>query len=486
MFIIVLFYALFPLVLWSKKWMKLRPAQEKQKRKKVPYRSSTPELLKKYSDIDLIVVGGNVAGLVTAALLSKLGIKVLVLERGSKPGGQFRPEERSGVEFTRKIIEVDNVEDVADILDVVSPGIWWKKRTVEQRRVYETDNKKLKTQQNSNQTRLNMRTTFIDEDAQEHLWNHVLKFRNSNKSAHEALKLYHMPQSLRESLQELFCSNFVEYQKISLLGLFADCEITKNNKLREIFENDMEKSSSVVLNALSKDESQYPREGAVKLINELCHTIRTNNSHILTDAVVTKVRPRDNMVEVNGVELNAQKIVSAVTLHQTFGLVGFKAPQMRLKLGKVYAFISLSDDADITESHKIVIKDNKRYECIYQTENQKRVTVVQEMSERVTDPKKVQELSNQLMEISGCNADHVKWVHISFEENEHLEHHPSKMLRANKPWTQFSNLYITGGDMMHTDSFEDAVRAGYITANAVCNYGTPIDVLFGLELIKNY
>ena len=486
MFIIVLFYALFPLVLWSKKWMKLRPAQEKQKRKKVPYRSSTPELLKKYSDIDLIVVGGNVAGLVTAALLSKLGIKVLVLERGSKPGGQFRPEERSGVEFTRKVIEVDNVEDVADILDVVSPGIWWKKRTVEQRRVYETDNKKLKTQQNSNQTRLNMRTTFIDEDAQEHLWNHVLKFRNSNKSAHEALKLYHMPQSLRESLQELFCSNFVEYQKISLLGLFADCEITKNNKLREIFENDMEKSSSVVLNALSKDESQYPREGAVKLINELCHTIRTNNSHILTDAVVTKVRPRDNMVEVNGVELNAQKIVSAVSLHQTFGLVGFKAPQMRLKLGKVYAFISLSDDADITESHKIVIKDNKRYECIYQTENQKRVTVVQEMSERVTDPKKVQELSNQLMEISGCNADHVKWVHISFEENEHLEHHPSKMLRANKPWTQFSNLYITGGDMMHTDSFEDAVRAGYITANAVCNYGTPIDVLFGLELIKNY
>ena len=124
MFIIVLFYALFPLVLWSKKWMKLRPAQEKQKRKKVPYRSATPELIKKYSDIDLIVVGGNISGLVLAALLSKLGIKVLVLERKSHPGGQFRPEERSGVEFTRKAIEVDNVDDVGDILDVVSPGIW--------------------------------------------------------------------------------------------------------------------------------------------------------------------------------------------------------------------------------------------------------------------------------------------------------------------------------------------------------------------------
>lgn len=486
MFIIVLFYALFPLVLWSKKWMKLRPAQEKQKRKKVPYRSATPELIKKYSDIDLIVVGGNISGLVTAALLSKLGIKVLVLERKSQPGGQFRPEERSGVEFTRKAIEVDNVDDVGDILDVVSPGIWWKKRDLLQRRCYETDNKKLKIQENSNQTRLHMQTTFIDEDAQKHLWNHVLKFRNSNKSAHEALKLYHMPQALRESLQEICASNFVEYQKISLLGLFADCEISKNNKLREIFGGEMEKSSSVVLNALAHDESHYPRDGAVKLINELCHTIRTNNSHILTDAVVTKIRPRDNMVEVNGVELNAQKIVSAVTLHQTFGLVGFKAPKMRLKIGKAYAFISLSDDADITESHKIVIKDNKRYECIYQTKNQKRVTVVEEMSVRITDSKKLQELSNQLLEISGVNADHVKWVHISFEENEHLEVHPSKMVRANKPWTQFSNLYITGGDIMHTDSFEDAVRAGYITANAVCNYGTPIDVLFGLELIKNY
>ena len=485
MFIIVLFYALFPLVLWSRKWMKLRPAQEKQKRKKVPYRSATPELIKKYSDIDLIVVGGNVAGLVTAALLSQLGIKVLVLEAKSVPGGQFRPEERSGVEFTRKPVEVNEVDDVVDILDVVSPGIWWKKRDLIQRRVYD-GTKRLKIQENSNQTRLNMQTTFIDEDAQKHLWNHVLKFKRSNKSAHEALKLYHMPQSLRESLQELCCSNFVEYQKISLLGLFADCEISKNNKLREIFANDMEKSSSVVLGELGKDESCHPKDGAVKLINELCHTIRTNNSHILTDARVTKIRPRDNVVEVNGVELNAQKIVSAVTLHQTFGLVGFKAPKMRLKLGKAYAFISLSDDADIEQSHKIVIKDNKRYECIYQTKNQKRVTVVEEMSERITDPKKLQELSNKLLEISGVNPDHVKWVHITFEENEHLEHHPSKMIRANKPWTQFSNLYITGGDIMHTDSFEDAVRAGYITANAVCNYGTPIDVLFGLELIKNY
>ena len=32
------------------------------------------------------------------------------------------------------------------------------------------------------------------------------------------------------------------------------------------------------------------------------------------------------------------------------------------------------DDADVTESHKIVIKDNKRYECIYQTQNQKSFT----------------------------------------------------------------------------------------------------------------
>jgi hypothetical protein len=486
MFIIVLFYLLFPLVLWSKKWMKLRPKQKKQNRKKVPYRSATPELLKKYSDIDLIVVGANMSGLVTAALLSKLGIKVLVIERKAHPGGQFRPEERSGVEFTRKVIEVDDVEAVGDILEVVSPGLWWKKRGLTERRCYETPSKKLEIQENSNQTRLKMQTTFIDEEAQKQLWKHVAKYSNSNRRMHEALKLYHMPQVLRDSLQELCCSNFVEYQKISLLGLFADCEITKNNQLREIFSNQMENSSSVVLDALSNEASHYPRDGAIKLINELCHTIRTNNSHILTDAVVTKIRPRNSTIEVNGIEINAQKIVSAVSLHQTFGLVGFKAPPMRLKPGKFYAFISLSDDANIVESHKIIVKDNRRYECIYQTKDSKRVTVVEEMSERITGSKKLQELSNQLLEISGCNPDHVKWVHLTFEENEHLEHHPSKMVRANKPWTQFTNLYITGGDVMHTDSFEDAVRAGYITANAVCNYGTPIDILFGLELIKNY
>lgn len=41
--------------------------------------------------IDYIIIGSGASGLFTAAILSKLGKKVLVLEKNGKAGGSFHP-----------------------------------------------------------------------------------------------------------------------------------------------------------------------------------------------------------------------------------------------------------------------------------------------------------------------------------------------------------------------------------------------------------
>ncbi len=50
-------------------------------------------------DADVIVVGTGIGGLTTAAYLAAAGKKVLVVDRGSRPGGHGTVFERGGYEF---------------------------------------------------------------------------------------------------------------------------------------------------------------------------------------------------------------------------------------------------------------------------------------------------------------------------------------------------------------------------------------------------
>ena len=48
---------------------------------------------------DFAVIGSGIGGLTTAALLARQGRSVIVLERGSRPGGALRRFKRQGVPF---------------------------------------------------------------------------------------------------------------------------------------------------------------------------------------------------------------------------------------------------------------------------------------------------------------------------------------------------------------------------------------------------
>tara|TARA_B100000214_G_C23899736_1_gene595890 strand:- start:232 stop:1074 length:843 start_codon:yes stop_codon:yes gene_type:complete len=279
---------------------------------------------------------------------------------------------------------------------------------------------------------------------------------------------------------------------MTLPDLFEDCGFKEEDKLTVILSSMVETgvSASVLLDKLTITEAYYPKFGPRNIINELCHEIKTRGSVILTEAEVKEIKPEDNIVIVGDDKhvVHAEKIISAVSLHQTFNLVGKKPPNLNIKKGKLYAFISIKDTEEELPNDKIIIQDGKKYYVSSLTKKQnvddvKGITIEVESDEEPDDKEK---LTDEFLKIIGYeNRDKIECVNIEFHKCERMVNDSKKVLRACKPYTQYDSLYITGKDIMHTDTLDSAIKSGYITANAVCNYGTIIDVITGNELIKN-
>ena len=489
MWFLVVFYFVFPLFIYNKKWAWLRSPITK-KRKKIPYKSFTVDRLNKYDDVDVIIVGSNISALICAALLSRVNIKVLVLEKETSPGGTFKTNKRGGVEYETDFKYLKDLDCIYTVLNtLVSKKVWWHKL---KEPILEVKNSKtLKLMNSRRETKNSMRYNFSNETAQDKLWRHVEKYKNSRKGVFVALKVYHMPQYFRETLQEIICPTYLSYNKMSLLELFADCGFKEEDKLTDILSSMVEPGASagVLLDNLTITEAFYPKFGPRHIIDELCHEIRTRGSVILTEAEVNAIKPVAHTVTINGKhEVSASKIVSAVSLYQTFKLVGREPPKLTQKTGKLYAFISIKDEEHELPSDKIIIQDNKKYYISSLTKKQnvtdaKGITVSVEADEEPEDKEKT---TDEFLKIAGFeNRDKIEYVNIEFRHCERMVNDGKKMFRACKPYTQYRNLFLTGKDMMHTDTLDAAIKSGYITANAVTNYGTFFDVITGNELIKN-
>lgn len=488
MWFLVVFYFVFPIFIYNKKWAWLRSPITK-KRKKIPYKSFTIDRLNKHDDVDVIIVGSNISALICAALLSRVNIKVLVLEKETSPGGTFKTNKRGGVEYETDFKYLKDLDCIYTVLNaLVSKKVWWHKL---KEPILEVKNSKtLKLMNSRRETKNSMRDNFSNETAQDKLWRHVEKYKNSRKGIFEALKVYHMPQYFRETLQEFLCPMYIYYNKMSLSELFEDCGFKEEDKLTSILSSMVEPgtSSGVLLDNLTITEAFYPKFGPRYIIDELCHEIRTRGSVILTEADVKEINPIQNSVTIDGAHvITASKIVSAVSLHQTFKLVGKDPPKLTQKTGKLYAFISIKDE-EVLPNDKIIIQDNKKY-YISSLSKKQNVTDMKGITVSVDadkEPEDKEKTTDEFLKIAGYeNRDKIECVNIEFRQCERMVNDNQKMFRACKPYTQYSNMFLTGKDMMHTDTLDAAIKSGYITANAVTNYGTFIDVITGNELIKN-
>lgn len=73
-------------------------------------------------ELDYVVIGSGVGGLYAAAMLSKLGHRVLVLEQHYVAGGCMHAFEEKGYEFDTGVHYVGAVSKFGALLDLVTPA----------------------------------------------------------------------------------------------------------------------------------------------------------------------------------------------------------------------------------------------------------------------------------------------------------------------------------------------------------------------------
>ena len=450
----------------------------RKKRKKIPHKPFNKEKMAKYEDADVIIIGGNISALVCAAALVKSGLKVIVLEKDSTPGGSYKSHKSGSHVLDTGFRQLGDL-GITQVLDwLMEKKVWWTKMK-EPVSELNASGKSLKFMNSLTQTMNVMRSSFIDESSQGIFWQHFNCFKRSRRGIFHALKLYHMPQSLRESFQEMVASDFIKYHKMSIEMLIEECGFNDNCKLTKMF-SVFESAGTLFEYILRhKHGAYYPKNGLDTVIFELSQTIRTHGSYVLTDAEVTSIKPGEGTVVVCDQTLNAEKIISAVSLQDTFSLVGRECPELCISAGRVQALIALKPDSDQEIMDKIIIKDDKHY--VLSSHNKDTITVSVGYDKEPNDEEK-NLLSKELLEIAGVTNP--AWIHIVYRENKRMVNDKHKIIRACKPTTQHKRLYITGKDMMHSDSLEASISAGYLTANSITNFGTIFDILTGNELIK--
>lgn len=491
MWSLVFFYMFFPIFLYNKKWLWLSNIIKK-KRKKIPYKTYTKKRIEKYTDIDVIIIGGNISGLITAAALVKSGLRVLVLEKSEYMGGSFRTPERGGYTFDVDR-NVNNLKTTKMIIDwLCEEPIWWLKK---EEPIVECKykGKKMKIMNSLKNTKDLTKENFNNEAAQNRFWEHVISYSKTNKSIFESLKFYHMPQCIREILQEFFAAKYVEYNKMTIENLIDSCHFEDNCELPKCLEClyvDKKNSAAELLDYINRCNGGnfYPKSGINTIIHELCQTIKTNGSYILTDALVESVDPKKLIIKVNGNTIpTPKKIISATSLVDTFRLVGFQPPKIDLKDNKIKALIALKPNTKTEKKDKIINKDGTIYKILFAKSDEKPCIVVYTNSKLdISIPENKEKITNQMLEVAGLlESLNVEWVHVESEESTKIKNDINKFVNPCKPTTQFPDFFITGRDIVHTESLEDAIRSGYITANAVTNHGTFIDILTCRELINS-
>jgi all-trans-retinol 13,14-reductase len=281
---------------------------------------------------DAIIIGSGIGGMTTAALMSKAGQKVLVLEQHYTAGGYTHSYSRNGYEWDVGVHYIGEVGDPSSsmhkVFDFITDGqLKWAKMDDNYDRFYfGEDVYKLQAGREAFQTELTKH--FPDEQKT------ITKYLTMLDSVNRFIPLKVMDKLLPSQLSST--ANF--FKKYGLPDYFNQTTydvlsgLTQNQKLIAVLTGQHgdcglpPKQSSFLIHALIArhylDGAYYPEGGAWKIADTIIPVIQQSGGDVLTYAAVQQIVIEKG--KVTGVEMadghiiNAPKVISSAGVMNTF------------------------------------------------------------------------------------------------------------------------------------------------------------------------
>jgi all-trans-retinol 13,14-reductase len=298
---------------------------------------------------DVIVIGSGIGGLTTAALLSKVGYKVLVLEQHYIAGGCCHTFEEGGFEFDTGVHYVGEIEKIQPILDLITENkINWTKlgnTKHDKSGIYDKifiNDSKFEMKSGRHNLIMNLFQKFPLESE------NILRYFNlirklSDNPMYFKLKVVKNPL-IRRIVKCFLRKTHYKYASQSTYEVISE-EITQNKELQAILMSqfgDYAGSPENVSFAMHAgmvnhylEGGYYPEGGPGNIVRQIIPTILKSGGRVLVRRAVKEILTEDG--EARGVEMDNGDIIYC---HNIISNVGIRntltklLPYNNLKLNK--------------------------------------------------------------------------------------------------------------------------------------------------------
>lgn len=302
------------------------------------------------NNIDYIIIGSGLGGLIPAAILSKMGKKILVLEKHYVAGGCTHTFEEKNYKFDTGLHYVGNPKDLDILFGKINENskINWNKMGSKDYWCFDKliiKNKTYYPPSGWNQYKDWLIYRFPDEKINILKYLELVKYLSKN-NLYFKLKILE-PKWLGRLLQKILCKKFIQYSQKTAYETINS--IIKNNELQQILlsqcgDYGFPDESSFLMHAgvvsHYMDGGYYPSGGSNKITELLVETIMENNSKVLVNKKVSDILVESN--KAVGVKMENDDIILA---NNVISAVGVKNTSLLIKNYKseIHKFATLNN-----------------------------------------------------------------------------------------------------------------------------------------------
>ena len=288
-------------------------------------------------DLDYIIIGSGIAGLVTAAFLSKIGKKVLVLEQHYVAGGCCHTFNEHGYDFDTGIHYVGNVEKLNKILDPISLKTpkWTKLGSTNSdlSEVYDeivVKDKSFCIRTGEENFKGDLINRFPEEEENIHTYFNLLKKVNSYKF-YFILKIYNFRFNfIKHFLTRLLCKDYLYYANKTAYDVLTE-NITQNKALLAILLGQFgdggctpKKMSFTMYSGIVNhylEGGYYPHKGPSEIIKNIIPTILKHGGRVLVRKGVKNIVLDENKKKALGVKMENGNIIYSKNVISSIGFI---------------------------------------------------------------------------------------------------------------------------------------------------------------------